>query len=124
MFILAAVAVAVLRRPNYGPVRWLYIAYAAPTALVLWGYSIYAYARFSLNMDALGYGGKGNVGLSPVTVLNLVIYTALVSLAAEFAPRYLRTCVPPGAGAGGWCGSVLPARCLRLRLAPLLVQCR
>ena len=90
MFILAAVAVAVLRRPNYGPVRWLYIAYAAPTALVLWGYSIYAYARFSLNMDALGYGGKGNVGLSPVTVLNLVIYTALVSLAAEFAPRYLR----------------------------------
>lgn len=90
MFILATVAVAVLRRPNYGPVRWLYIAYAAPTALVLWGYSIYAYARFSLNMDALGYGGKGNVGLSPVTVLNLVIYTALVSLAAEFAPRYLR----------------------------------
>lgn len=90
VFILATVAVAVLRRPNYGPVRWLYIAYAAPTALVLWGYSIYAYARFSLNMDALGYGGKGNVGLSPVTVLNLVIYTALVSLAAEFAPRYLR----------------------------------
>lgn len=90
MFVLATVAVAVLRRPNYGPVRWLYIAYAAPTALVLWGYSIYAYARFSLNMDALGYGGKGNVGLSPVTVLNLVIYTALVSLAAEFAPRYLR----------------------------------
>ena len=90
MFILATVAVAVLRRPNYGPVRWLYLAYAAPTALVLWGYSIYAYARFSLNMDALGYGGKGNVGLSPVTVLNLVIYTALVSLAAEFAPRYLR----------------------------------
>ena len=90
MFILATVAVAVLRRPNYGPARWLYIAYAAPTALVLWGYSIYAYARFSLNMDALGYGGKGNVGLSPVTVLNLVIYTALVSLAAEFAPRYLR----------------------------------
>ena len=90
VFILATVAVAVLRRPNYGPVRWLYLAYAAPTALVLWGYSIYAYARFSLNMDALGYGGKGNVGLSPVTVLNLVIYTALVSLAAEFAPRYLR----------------------------------
>lgn len=91
MFILATLAVAVLRRPNnYGPVRWLYIAYAAPTALVLWGYSIYAYARFSLNMDMLGYGGKGNVGLSPVTVLNLVIYTALVSLAAEFAPRYLR----------------------------------
>lgn len=90
MFILAAVAVAVLRRPNYGPVRWLYIAYAAPTALVLWGYSIYAYARFSLNMDALGYGGKGNVGLSPVSIVNLVIYTALVSLAAEFAPRYLR----------------------------------
>lgn len=58
MFILATVAVAVLRRPNYGPVRWLYIAYAAPTALVLWGYSIYAYARFSLNMDALGYGGR------------------------------------------------------------------
>ena len=54
MFVLATVAVAVLRRPNYGPVRWLYIAYAAPTALVLWGYSIYAYARFSLNMDALG----------------------------------------------------------------------
>lgn len=91
MFILATLAVAVLRRlNNYGPVRWLYIAYAAPTALVLWGYSIYAYARFSLNMDMLGYGGKGNVGLSPVTVLNLVIYTALVSLAAEFAPRYLR----------------------------------
>lgn len=90
VFILATVAVAVLRRPNYGPVRWLYLAYAAPTALVLWGYSIYAYARFSLNMDALGYGGKGNVGLSPVTVLNLVIYTVLVSLAAEFAPRYLR----------------------------------
>lgn len=90
MFILAAVAVAVLRRPNYGPVRWLYIAYAAPTALVLWGYSIYAYARFSLNMDALGYGGKGDVGLAPVSIVNLVIYTALVSLAAEFAPRYLR----------------------------------
>ena len=90
MFILSTVAVAVLRRPNYGPVRWLYLAYAAPTALVLWGYSIYAYARFSLNMDALGYGGKGNVGLSPVSVVNLVIYTALVSLAAEFAPRYLR----------------------------------
>ena len=90
MFVLATVAVAVLRRPNYGPVRWLYIAYAAPTALVLWGYSIYAYARFSLNMDALGYGGKGDVGLAPVSVVNLVIYTALVSLAAEFAPRYLR----------------------------------
>lgn len=90
MFILATVAVAVLRRPNYGPVRWLYIAYAAPTALVLWGYSIYAYARFSLNMDALGYGGKGDVGLAPVSIVNLVIYTALVSLAAEFAPRYLR----------------------------------
>ena len=90
MFILSTVAVAVLRRPNYGPVRWLYLAYAAPTALVLWGYSIYAYARFSLNMDALGYGGKGNVGLAPVSVVNLVIYTALVSLAAEFAPRYLR----------------------------------
>ncbi len=90
MFILATLAVAVLRRPNYGPVRWLYIAYAAPTALVLWGYSIYAYARFSLNMDALGYGGKGDVGLAPVSIVNLVIYTALVSLAAEFAPRYLR----------------------------------
>lgn len=90
MFVLATVAVAVLRRPNYGPVRWLYIAYAAPTALVLWGYSIYAYARFSLNMDALGYGGKGDVGLAPVSIVNLVIYTALVSLAAEFAPRYLR----------------------------------
>ncbi len=90
MFILATVAVAVLRRPNYGPVRWLYIAYAAPTALVLWGYSIYAYARFSLNMDALGYGGKGDVGLAPVSIVNLVIYTALVSLAAEFAPRCLR----------------------------------
>lgn len=90
MFILATLAVAVLRRPNYGPVRWLYIAYAAPTALVLWGYSIYAYARFSLNMDALGYGGKGDIGLAPVTIVNLVIYTALVSLAAEFAPRYLR----------------------------------
>lgn len=90
MFILATVAVAVLRRPNYGPVRWLYLAYAAPTALVLWGYSIYAYARFSLNMDALGYGGKGDIGLAPVTIVNLVIYTALVSLAAEFAPRYLR----------------------------------
>ena len=90
MFILATVAVAVLRRPNYGPVRWLYIAYAAPTALVLWGYSIYAYARFSLNMDALGYGGKGDIGLAPVSIVNLVIYTALVSLAAEFAPRYLR----------------------------------
>lgn len=90
MFILATLAVAVLRRPNYGPVRWLYLAYAAPTALVLWGYSIYAYARFSLNMDALGYGGKGDIGLAPVTIVNLVIYTALVSLAAEFAPRYLR----------------------------------
>ena len=90
MFILSTVAVAVLRRPNYGPVRWLYLAYAAPTALVLWGYSIYAYARFSLNMDALGYGGKGGIGLAPVSIVNLVIYTVLVSLAAEFAPRYLR----------------------------------
>lgn len=54
MFILATVAVAVLRRPNYGPVRWLYIAYAAPTALVLWGYSIYAYARFSLTHGCVG----------------------------------------------------------------------
>ena len=90
MFILATLAVAVLRRPNYGPVRWLYLAYTAPTALVLWGYSIYAYARFSLNMDALGYGGKGDIGLAPVSIVNLVIYTALVSLAAEFAPRYLR----------------------------------
>lgn len=114
MFILAAVAVAVLRRPNYGPVRWLYIAYAAPTALVLWGYSIYAYARFSLNMDALGYGGKGNVGLSPVTVLNLVIYTALVSLAAEFAPRYLRNLrfrpvLVPAAGAAAMAAGTTPA---------------
>lgn len=114
MFILAAVAVAVLRRPNYGPVRWLYIAYAAPTALVLWGYSIYAYARFSLNMDALGYGGKGNVGLSPVTVLNLVIYTALVSLAAEFAPRYLRNLrfrpvLVPVAGAAAMAAGTRPA---------------
>ena len=114
MFILAAVAVAVLRRPNYGPVRWLYIAYAAPTALVLWGYSIYAYARFSLNMDALGYGGKGNVGLSPVTVLNLVIYTALVSLAAEFAPRYLRNLrfrpvLVPVAGAAAMAAGATPA---------------
>lgn len=114
MFILAAVAVAVLRRPNYGPVRWLYIAYAAPTALVLWGYSIYAYARFSLNMDALGYGGKGNVGLSPVTVLNLVIYTALVSLAAEFAPRYLRNLrfrpvLVPVAGAAAMAAGTTPA---------------
>ena len=113
MFILAAVAVAVLRRPNYGPVRWLYIAYAAPTALVLWGYSIYAYARFSLNMDALGYGGKGNVGLSPVTVLNLVIYTALVSLAAEFAPRYLRNLrfrpvLVPVAGAAAMAAGTTP----------------
>ena len=114
MFILATVAVAVLRRPNYGPVRWLYIAYAAPTALVLWGYSIYAYARFSLNMDALGYGGKGNVGLSPVTVLNLVIYTALVSLAAEFAPRYLRNLrfrpvLVPVAGAAAMTAGTTPA---------------
>ena len=114
MFILATVAVAVLRRPNYGPVRWLYIAYAAPTALVLWGYSIYAYARFSLNMDALGYGGKGNVGLSPVTVLNLVIYTALVSLAAEFAPRYLRNLrfrpvLVPVAGAAAMAAGATPA---------------
>lgn len=114
MFILATVAVAVLRRPNYGPVRWLYIAYAAPTALVLWGYSIYAYARFSLNMDALGYGGKGNVGLSPVTVLNLVIYTALVSLAAEFAPRYLRNLrfrpvLVPAAGAAAMAAGTTPA---------------
>ena len=113
MFILATVAVAVLRRPNYGPVRWLYIAYAAPTALVLWGYSIYAYARFSLNMDALGYGGKGNVGLSPVTVLNLVIYTALVSLAAEFAPRYLRNLrfrpvLVPVAGAAAMAAGTTP----------------
>lgn len=114
VFILATVAVAVLRRPNYGPVRWLYIAYAAPTALVLWGYSIYAYARFSLNMDALGYGGKGNVGLSPVTVLNLVIYTALVSLAAEFAPRYLRNLrfrpvLVPVAGAAAMAAGTTPA---------------
>lgn len=114
VFILATVAVAVLRRPNYGPVRWLYIAYAAPTALVLWGYSIYAYARFSLNMDALGYGGKGNVGLSPVTVLNLVIYTALVSLAAEFAPRYLRNLrfrpvLVPVAGAAAMAAGATPA---------------
>lgn len=114
MFILATVAVAVLRRPNYGPVRWLYIAYAAPTALVLWGYSIYAYARFSLNMDALGYGGKGNVGLSPVTVLNLVIYTALVSLAAEFAPRYLRNLrfrpvLVPVAGSAAMAAGTTPA---------------
>lgn len=114
MFILATLAVAVLRRPNYGPVRWLYIAYAAPTALVLWGYSIYAYARFSLNMDALGYGGKGNVGLSPVTVLNLVIYTALVSLAAEFAPRYLRNLrfrpvLVPVAGAAAMTAGTTPA---------------
>ena len=114
VFILATVAVAVLRRPNYGPVRWLYIAYAAPTALVLWGYSIYAYARFPLNMDALGYGGKGNVGLSPVTVLNLVIYTALVSLAAEFAPRYLRNLrfrpvLVPVAGAAAMAAGATPA---------------
>lgn len=113
MFILATLAVAVLRRPNYGPVRWLYIAYAAPTALVLWGYSIYAYARFSLNMDMLGYGGKGNVGLSPVTVLNLVIYTALVSLAAEFAPRYLRNLrfrpvLVPAAGAAAMAAGTTP----------------
>lgn len=113
MFILATLAVAVLRRPNYGPVRWLYIAYAAPTALVLWGYSIYAYARFSLNMDMLGYGGKGNVGLSPVTVLNLVIYTALVSLAAEFAPRYLRNLrfrpvLVPVAGAAAMAAGTTP----------------
>lgn len=114
MFILAAVAVAVLRRPNYGPVRWLYIAYAAPTALVLWGYSIYAYARFSLNMDALGYGGKGDVGLAPVSIVNLVIYTALVSLAAEFAPRYLRNLrfrpvLVPVAGAAAMAAGTTPA---------------
>lgn len=114
MFILATVAVAVLRRPNYGPVRWLYIAYAAPTALVLWGYSIYAYARFSLNMDALGYGGKGDVGLAPVSIVNLVIYTALVSLAAEFAPRYLRNLrfrpvLVPVAGAAAMAAGTTPA---------------
>ena len=114
MFILATVAVAVLRRPNYGPVRWLYIAYAAPTALVLWGYSIYAYARFSLNMDALGYGGKGDVGLAPVIIVNLVIYTALVSLAAEFAPRYLRNLrfrpvLVPAAGAAAMAAGTTPA---------------
>ena len=114
MFILATVAVAVLRRPNYGPVRWLYIAYAAPTALVLWGYSIYAYARFSLNMDALGYGGKGDVGLAPVSIVNLVIYTALVSLAAEFAPRYLRNLrfrpvLVPAAGAAAMAAGTTPA---------------
>lgn len=113
MFILATVAVAVLRRPNYGPVRWLYIAYAAPTALVLWGYSIYAYARFSLNMDALGYGGKGDVGLAPVSIVNLVIYTALVSLAAEFAPRYLRNLrfrpvLVPAAGAAAMAAGTTP----------------
>lgn len=113
MFILATVAVAVLRRPNYGPVRWLYIAYAAPTALVLWGYSIYAYARFSLNMDALGYGGKGDVGLAPVNIVNLVIYTALVSLAAEFAPRYLRNLrfrpvLVPAAGAAAMAAGTTP----------------
>ncbi len=114
MFVLATVAVAVLRRPNYGPVRWLYIAYAAPTALVLWGYSIYAYARFSLNMDALGYGGKGDVGLAPVSIVNLVIYTALVSLAAEFAPRYLRNLrfrpvLVPVAGAAAMAAGTTPA---------------
>ena len=114
MFILATVAVAVLRRPNYGPVRWLYIAYAAPTALVLWGYSIYAYARFSLNMDALGYGGKGDVGLAPVIIVNLVIYTALVSLAAEFAPRCLRNLrfrpvLVPVAGAAAMAAGTTPA---------------
>lgn len=114
MFVLATVAVAVLRRPNYGPVRWLYIAYAAPTALVLWGYSIYAYARFSLNMDALGYGGKGDVGLAPVSIVNLVIYTALVSLAAEFAPRYLRNLrfrpvLVPAAGAAAMAAGTTPA---------------
>ena len=114
MFILATVAVAVLRRPNYGPVRWLYIAYAAPTALVLWGYSIYAYARFSLNMDALGYGGKGDIGLAPVSIVNLVIYTALVSLAAEFAPRYLRNLrfrpvLVPAAGAAAMAAGTTPA---------------
>lgn len=113
MFVLATVAVAVLRRPNYGPVRWLYIAYAAPTALVLWGYSIYAYARFSLNMDALGYGGKGDVGLAPVSIVNLVIYTALVSLAAEFAPRYLRNLrfrpvLVPVAGAAAMAAGTTP----------------
>lgn len=114
MFILATLAVAVLRRPNYGPVRWLYLAYAAPTALVLWGYSIYAYARFSLNMDALGYGGKGDIGLAPVTIVNLVIYTALVSLAAEFAPRYLRNLrfrpvLVPAAGAAAMAAGTTPA---------------
>lgn len=114
MFILATLAVAVLRRPNYGPVRWLYLAYAAPTALVLWGYSIYAYARFSLNMDALGYGGKGDVGLAPVSIVNLVIYTALVSLAAEFAPRYLRNLrfrpvLVPVAGAAAMAAGTTPA---------------
>ena len=114
MFILATLAVAVLRRPNYGPVRWLYIAYAAPTALVLWGYSIYAYARFSLNMDALGYGGKGDIGLAPVSIVNLVIYTALVSLAAEFAPRYLRNLrfrpvLVPVAGAAPMAAGATPA---------------
>lgn len=113
MFILATLAVAVLRRPNYGPVRWLYIAYAAPTALVLWGYSIYAYARFSLNMDALGYGGKGDIGLAPVSIVNLVIYTALVSLAAEFAPRYLRNLrfrpvLVPAAGAAAMAAGTTP----------------
>lgn len=113
MFILATLAVAVLRRPNYGPVRWLYLAYAAPTALVLWGYSIYAYARFSLNMDALGYGGKGDIGLAPVTIVNLVIYTALVSLAAEFAPRYLRNLrfrpvLVPAAGAAAMAAGTTP----------------
>ena len=114
MFVLATVAVAVLRRPNYGPVRWLYLAYAAPTALVLWGYSIYAYARFSLNMDALGYGGKGDIGLAPVSIVNLVIYTALVSLAAEFAPRYLRNLrfrpvLVPAAGAAAMAAGTTPA---------------
>ena len=114
MFILATVAVAVLRRPNYGPVRWLYIAYAAPTALVLWGYSIYAYARFSLKMGALDYGGKGDVGLAPVSVVNLVIYTALVSLAAEFAPRCLRNLrfrpvLVPVAGAAAMAAGTTPA---------------
>ena len=114
MFILATVAVAVLRRPNYGPVRWLYIAYAAPTALVLWGYSIYAYARFSLGMDVFGYDGKGGIGLAPVSVVNLVIYTALVSLAAEFAPRCLRNLrfrpvLVPVAGAAAMAAGTTPA---------------
>ena len=81
---------------------------------MLWGYSIYAYARFSLNMDALGYGGKGDVGLAPVSIVNLVIYTALVSLAAEFAPRYLRNLrfrpvLVPVAGAAAMAAGTTPA---------------